>query len=145
MKKTVLGKLAFMMICITLIASCSSTRKSIGIESGWELLGETKVNFVRDIDEIPVISGNLFTAIRFRVEDKDVRISYIKIHYKNGDKLEPQVDETIGADQNSRVIELAAEGKAIDKIEFKFKTLGSIFKGRANVIVFGKRYTPYGY
>jgi hypothetical protein len=127
---------------IGLIASCGSSRKSIGVEEGWELLAEKKVNFVRDKDEITINNRNQFTALRFKVEDRDVRINGLKIYFQNGDKLEPNIDDVITADQYSRYIELAAEGRNIDRIEFKYRTEGSILKGRANVLIFGKKYYP---
>lgn len=42
------------------LASCHTSRKSIGIEEGWELLSEQKVNFVRDKDEI-VLNNHTLT------------------------------------------------------------------------------------
>ena len=42
----------FFAILILSLTACSSSRRSIGIEEGWELLSESKVNFVRDKDEI---------------------------------------------------------------------------------------------
>ena len=112
------------------------------MEEGWELLSESKVNFVRDKDEIRINSHNQFTAIRFKVEDREVRINDVKIYFDNGDKLEPNIDEVILADQYSRIIELAKDGRYIDRIEFKYRTTGNVLKGRANVILFGKRYYP---
>ena len=132
-------------LCLLLFTSCGSSRRSVGLEEGWELLSERKVNFVRDKDEIVIDSRNQFTAIRFKVEDRDVRINDLKIYFDNGDKLEPSLDEVIPADQMSRIIELAREGRNIDKIEFKYRTTGSVLRGRANVLVFGKKYSPYGY
>jgi hypothetical protein len=120
--------------------SCYSTRRSLAIEDGWDLLGEQKVNFVRDKDEIDVRSRGVYTDIRFRVEDREVRINDLKVYFQNGDKLEPAIDFVIGADQESRVIELSRDGRNIDKIEFKYRTTGNILQGRANVLVFGKRY-----
>ena len=128
-----------------LITSCGSSRRSVGIEEGWELLSERKVNFVRDKDEVVVESRNQFTAIRFKVEDREVRLNDLRIFFDNGDKLEPSLDETIPANQMSRVIELAQEGRRIDKIEFKYRTTGNVLQGRANVLVFGKKHNPYGY
>lgn len=125
------------------ITSCSSSRRSIAIEEGWDMLGEEKVNFVREKDIIDVHSSNKFTAIRFKVEKHEVRLSELKIYYQNGDKLEPAMDDIIPADQYSREIELAGEGKFINKIEFKYRTTGNVLKGRANLLVFGKRYTGY--
>lgn len=120
--------------------SCSSTRRSIAIEEGWELLGESKVNFVRDRDQVDVISANRFTAIRFKVEKRDIRLNDLNVVYQNGDKLAPVIDEVIVADQYSRDIELGPEGKAIRSVDFKYRTTGNVLKGRGNVLVFGKRY-----
>jgi hypothetical protein len=127
---------------LTLGSSCFTTRRSIAVEEGWELLGEEKVNFVRDADELVVTSRNQFTAIRFLVEQREVSINHLTIHFQNGDKLEPAIDFVVPADQNSRVIELAADGRTISKIAFRYRTTGSILKGRANVLVYGKRYNP---
>ncbi len=122
-------------------SSCYSARRSVAVEEGWELLGEERVNFVRDNDELVVTSRNQFTDIRFRVEDREVRIHDLKIYYPNGDKLEPNIDFIVPANQDSRVIELARDGRTISKIEFQYRTTGSILKGRANVLVYGKKYT----
>jgi hypothetical protein len=129
--------LALMLI----ISSCGPTRRSIAIEEGWDLLGEQKVNFVRDKDVIEVHSSYKFTAIRFKVEGHEVRLNNLKVYFQNGDKLEPSLDDIIAADQYSREIELSPEGKFIYRIEFRYRTTGNVFKGRANVLIFGRRYT----
>lgn len=135
--------LAIGLLTVLMMNSCSSSRRSIGVEEGWELLSEKKVNFVRDKDEIIIDNRrNQFTAIRFAVEDKEVRINDLKIFFDNGDKLEPSLDEMIQANQSSRVIELARDGRYIDKIEFKYRSTGNILEGRATVLVFAKRYNP---
>jgi hypothetical protein len=129
-------------LLLFILASCGSSRKTIAIEEGWELLGERKVNFVKDKDEIDIKAGNRFTALRFKVEDREVHLNDLSITYTNGDKLEPNVDVTIPPDQFSRDIELSAEGRYIDKISFTYRTTGNILKGRAVLLVFGKRYDP---
>ena len=141
-KYLILSMLLFSVMAIT---SCTGPRRSIAIEEGWELLGEQKVNFVRDKDEIEVKSRSKFTAIRFKVEDREAQLNYLKIYFDNGDKLEPSLKDVISTDQYSRYIELGAEGRFIDKIEFKYRTTGNILKGRASVLIFGKRYAPFGY
>lgn len=133
------------MIGLFAIASCGSSRRTLAIEEGWEFIGESKVNFVRDRDRIEVNSSNKFTAIRFRVEDRDIRLNELKITFENGDKLEPAIDEVIAADQFSRDIQVATDGRYIDRIEFRYRTSGNLLKGRAAVLVFGKKYNPYGF
>ncbi|HEY0057917.1 MAG TPA: hypothetical protein VGB56_02220 [Flavisolibacter sp.] len=145
MKKLLLNQKLYWLgiIVLTMISACGSSRRSIAIEEGWELLGESKVNFVRDKDQIKVYSSNSFTAIRFRVEDRDVVIHDLSIFFTNGDKLEPNIDEVVVADQYSRVIELAREGRNIDRIEFRYRTTGNVLRGRAKVLILGQRYDPY--
>ena len=133
--------LTTLLLVASLLSSCSSSRRSIPVEEGWELIGEEKVNFLRDKDEVIVTSRNQFTDIRFRVEDREVRIQDLKIFFENGDKLEPSVDLVVFANQNSRNIQLAQEGRTISKIEFTYRTTGSLLKGRANVLIYGKRHT----
>lgn len=129
---------------VLVMSSCHSSKRAVGIEQGWELLSDEKVNFVRDKDNIAVKSRNEFTALRFRVEDRDIHINDLKIYFQNGDKLEPNINDDIEAGESSRVIELGREGRSIDHIEFKYRTTGNILKGRANVLVLGrKRYQGY--
>lgn len=132
-------KLGFAIV-IVLFVSCHSSRRSIGIEEGWELLGEQKVNFVRDKDEIIVHNKAPYTAMRFKVEERDVHIKDLKVYFQNGDKLEPNIDDDIQAGEFSRVIDLGREGRYIDHIEFNYRTTGNVLKGRANVLVLGKKY-----
>ena len=139
MKKIIIPALLFLS---TLTFSCNSSRQSIGLEEGWDLLGEKKVNFVRDRDAVEVHNSNKYTALRFKIENRDVRLNNLTVNYVNGDKLSPAVDDVITAGQSSKVIELAAEGKTISTISFKYRTQGNVLKGRGRVLVFGKRYNP---
>jgi hypothetical protein len=130
-------------IILMIISACSAPRRSLAVEEGWDLLGEKKVDFVRSTDVIEIHSSYKFTAIRFKVEKHEVRLSDLKIHFQNGDRLEPAMDDVLPADQYSREIELAPDGKFVYKIEFKYRTTGNIFKGRANMLIFGKRYVEH--
>lgn len=145
MKRNVLAaRLLVVGFVVFVLSACGSSRRTFGLEEGWELLGERKVAFIRDKDVMEVSSRNLFTAIRFYVEDKDVRINELKIQFDNGDKIEPALDDVIKAGETSRIIQLAADGRRISSIEFKYRSMGSVLEGRANVVVTGRRYNPYG-
>jgi hypothetical protein len=126
-------------ISVVVAVSCSP-RKSIAIEEGWELIGERKVNFVRDVDDVEVTNRTLYTMLRFTVQDKDVRISNVKVFYDNGDKFEPSIDDVIVAGQSSKYIELGREGRYISHIQFKYRTVGGILSGRASVLIFAKKF-----
>lgn len=134
-----------LLIFSTLFTSCFSSRNTVAVEEGWEIIGEEKVNFVHDNDVIEVRNRNQFTAIKFMIEEKDVRVNGLQIYFVNGDKLEPAIDDVILANQYSRVINLGAEGRYIDRIEFKYRTQGNILKGRGKLIVLGRKFSPYGF
>jgi len=142
MKKNALSHLLliFIILSAVLISSCGASKRTMVVEEGWELLGERKVDFVRDKDEMDITSENKYTSVVFYVRDRDVRLNDVKIYYQNGDKLEPTLDDIIPADQYSRVIEIDREGRVLDKIEFRYRTTGNILKGRADVLVMGKRW-----
>jgi hypothetical protein len=135
--------LALLSSFVLFAVSCGSSRRTLVVEEGWEMLGQAKVNFIRDKDVVDVTSENKYTAIKFRVEDREIRLNDLKIYFTNGDKLEPSMDDVIAEDQYSRDIEVGKEGRMIDKVEFTFRTTGNILKGRANIIVLGKKYDPY--
>src|SRR3982751_4855443 len=78
-----------------LFSNCNSSRRSISVEEGWDLLSEQKVNFVRDKDQIDINSSNDYTTLRFKVEGRDVHIEDLKVYFQNGDKLEPNIEATI--------------------------------------------------
>ena len=137
--KKITGSL-LVLITVATLFSCSSSRRTLAIEEGWELLGESKANFIRDKDQVSVLSAERFTAIRFKVEDKDIHLSDLNVVYQSGDKLSPVMDDDITAGQLSRVIELGPEGKSIRSVDFSYRSKGNILKGRAKILVFGKRY-----
>jgi hypothetical protein len=123
---------------VTVVTSCGSS-KTIAIEDGWDLLGEEKVNFVRDRDQIKVYNQTLYTAVKFQMINKDVHLNNVAIVYPNGDKLNPSVDEDVAAGGYSKEIEVDILGKEIRTIEFSYRSKGNLLKGRARVLVFGKR------
>jgi hypothetical protein len=132
--KTELFSLAFILF------SCSSSKKNILTPQGWAVLGETKADFIREKDVIKIYSLDRYIDIRFRVEDRAIKLSEMTIYFENGDKLSPNIDNVIEADQYSRIINLADNGKKLDRIEFRYRTTGSILKGRGKIIVIGKPY-----
>jgi hypothetical protein len=136
-------KTATLFLLIGIITSCSSTKKNVVTPEGWVVLGETKANFVREKDVIKVYSLDRFTDIRFRVENRTLKVSEMTIYFENGDKLTPKIEDVLEPDQYSRIINLADNGKKIDRIEFKYRTTGSVLKRRSRITIIGKQYSGY--
>jgi hypothetical protein len=123
-----------------ILASCSSSKKNLLTPAGWQVIGETKADFVRETDVIRVYSVDRFTDIRFRVDDRAIKISDMTIYFENGDKLTPNIGDVIQAGDYSRNINLADNGKKLSRVEFKYRTTGNILKGRAKITLIGKPY-----
>lgn len=131
------GLLYFFLI---MLASCSSSKKNLLTPTGWQVIGETKADFVRETDVIRVYSVDRFTDIRFKVDDRAIKISDMTIYFENGDKLTPNIGDVIQAGDYSRNINLADNGKKLSRVEFKYRTTGNILKGRAKITLIGKPY-----
>ncbi|MEO8862360.1 MAG: hypothetical protein ABI358_13100 [Ginsengibacter sp.] len=136
-------KIALFISIIAILSSCSASKKTMLTPEGWVVIGETKANFIRETDVIKIYSLDKFTDIRFRVEDRAIKVSEMTIYFENGDKLTPNVDDVVEPDQYSKIINLADNGKKLDRIEFKYRTAGSILKGRGKIIVIGKAYAGF--
>lgn len=130
--------LVLLFIISVTVISCSSSRNVRDTPEGWVLLGDRKVNFVRDVDELKVYNTERFTALLFKVEKRAIRINSLEVYFENGDKLDVNVDADVEVNQFSKIIQLASEGKQIDRIKFKYRTTGNILKGRARVKVYGR-------
>ena len=139
------GRPVLILLFFLILASCGSSRRTLAVDEGWELLDERKVDFVRDKDVIEVHSRNQLTGIQFKVEDRDVRINEVKIFFDNGDKLEPAIDDVIATGESSRFIEFGRDGRYVNRIEMKYRTTGSVLKGRAHVLTFGRKYDLTSY
>ena len=125
---------------IVILYSCGSSTRTIAVEDGWEMLGETRAGYIRETDVINVTSRNQFTALRFRVEGERLKISDLSIYFEGGDKLTPAITEEVPAGSESKEIQLAADGRTITKVELKYRTDGGFLSKKAKVYVFGKRY-----
>jgi len=144
MKKNLAG-VWLLLILIFTITACSSSRKTIAVEEGWDLIAEDYVNFVKDKDVIQVVSNTPYTDIKIQAEKKDIVIKNFKIVYLNGDKLSPAIGSVLKAGETSNAIHLSPAGKIVRSIEFKYRSTGSILKGRGRVLIFGKRLYSYKY
>ena len=125
---------------VIIFSSCGSSSKTIAVEDGWELLGDTKAGYIRETDVINVTSRNQFTAIKFRVEGQQLKLNSLGVYFDNGDKLSPAVSDIITPGTESRIIELGAQGRYISKIELKYRSDGKFLSTKAKVYVFGRRY-----
>ncbi|HTE32181.1 MAG TPA: hypothetical protein VK666_17495 [Chryseolinea sp.] len=127
--------------CAVLIAalfSCNSSSRFITNDKSWLFLGERKVSHLKESDVIQVKSREKFTALRLYVSERPIEIKYVEVTLINGDVLRPVIENTIPAGEQSRMIELGAEGRQLDHITLRYRASGKIFSKKAVIQVGGK-------
>ncbi len=104
----------------------------------WEKLGERKVNYGLDRDEILVTAREgRFTALKFAVQKSGINMHKMVVHYGNGDTQEIELREEIPAGGESRVINLEGNRRIIRKVVFWYDTKNFADK-RADLALWGR-------
>jgi len=134
---------AYILACIVLVytSSCMSP-DFINGENGWVLLGERKVNHLVEKDVFKIKSRDKFTAVRLYVSEKDVDIKSVEIMLINGDILKPSIESTIRQGDRSRIIDLAADGRQLEKVTIRYRSAGKLFSHKGKVQLGGRPHDP---
>ena len=138
MMKTV--KLMFALAAMFMIQATSTFATTPGPlpVTKWDKLGERKVNFRLDKDEIKVtLVQGLFTAIKLKVKDGSINMHKCVVHFKNGTKQNVNIRKNIPAGGETRVIQLDGGGKRIiKKVVFLYDSKRP--RDKATVALWGK-------
>ena len=94
----------------------------------WEKLGQRRVNYGLDRDEILVTAREVtFTALRLHAELAPMNFHRCVVNFANGSTQTFQISETVRAGQTTRLLDLAGNNRIITKVVFWYDT-----KNRAN-------------
>ncbi len=89
----------------------------------WEKLGQRRVNYGLDRDEIVVTAREgRFTRLQLRVRRAGLNLHRCVVHYANGDTQALQIREDIRAGGQTRVIDLQGNRRIITKVVFWYDT-----------------------
>jgi len=104
----------------------------------WEKLGERKVNFTVDRDEIVVTAAEgRFTALKLMVKKGSINLHKMVVHFGDGSTQEVETRDQIPAGGESRVINLEGNRRVIRKVVFVYDTKNFADK-RAEVELWGR-------
>ncbi len=122
--------LLFVSLSWTSMAPSSTTAtEEIQAPPRWEKLGQRKVNYKLDRDEIYVTRREgRFTALRVRTERSGINLHRIVVHYGNGQTQTINVNQSVPPGTNSRVLDLPGRKRVITKVVFWYDTKN--FAGR---------------
>ena len=137
MKKFITG-LSSVFLVAALLAPLFSFNTLNDSPPKWEKLGQRKVNFMLDRDEIGVgrFEG-FFTALQIKVKRGPINMHKMVVHFHNGETKELELRNNFTAGSESRVIDLPGNNRIIDKVVFWYDTKN--FSGsRAVVELWGR-------
>lgn len=104
----------------------------------WKIIGQKEAAYGVDRDVLYVKGNNIYTALKLKVVDAGLNMIDMDVYFENGQKDHVPLQKNFHAGEESRVIDLPGNARRIDKITFLYDTKG-IRKGKANIIVFGRR------
>ncbi|MCO6460393.1 MAG: DUF2541 family protein [Saprospiraceae bacterium] len=104
----------------------------------WRIIGQKQASYGADRDVLYVKGNDVFTALKLKITDAGLNMYDMDVFYENGQKDHINLQHNFRQGEESRVIDLQGNRRRIEKISFLYDTKG-IHKGKANIIVFGRR------
>jgi hypothetical protein len=106
-------------------------------KTDWHKIGETRVSFNTDRDEITVTGADKFAALKFKVKDVPIHLMSLVAYFDDGDKQDINVNFPIKPKGESRVIEFNGGERDLKKVVFVYKTIANSSDREAQVEVWG--------
>lgn len=104
----------------------------------WKFIGQKEAKYGPDRDVMFVQGNDVFKALKIKVVDAPLDMMDFDIYFENGEKMNVPIQKNFRQGEESRVIDLPGNKRRIDRISFLYDTQG-VMKGRANVLVYGKK------
>lgn len=100
-----------------------STAASYELDNNWEKLGQRRVNYGLDRDEILVTAREgRFTRLKLKVRRGGINLHRCVVHFGNGDTQSLNIRENIPAGGQTRVLDLQGNRRVITKVVFWYDT-----------------------
>ena len=136
--KNFIATLTSAIVAITLFVPFSSFKSANNSSRNWEKLGERKVNFSVDRDEIVVGKyEGFFDALQIKVKNGPINMHKMVVHFHNGQTKEIPLKNNFAAGGQSRVIDLPGNNRIIDKVVFWYDTK-NFASSKAEVELWGR-------
>lgn len=138
-----------MLMSMFAVATCCGTAFAqkpavvVSDKSGWHKIGETKVDFEKDNDEVIVMVADRFAALKFKVTDAPIELIDLDVYFEDGTSKNVKVGYAVkAAGESSKVIDLPGSEQNLKKITFRYKTLPNRKDKKASVEIWGKKTNP---
>jgi hypothetical protein len=106
--------------------------------TGWRSLGSRMVSYGVDHDALSGFGDGTFRQIMLVVEDADLELFNVRVVFGNGKAFSPETRVYFKEGSRSRVIDLPAGSRVIQRVEFSYRSVAGGRDGRATVQLWGK-------
>jgi len=124
--KKICGALFLLLFTLSTGAAFTSPETSSNTETTpprWEKLGQRKVNYGVDRDEILVTaSEGRFTSLKFKIKKSGINMHKCVVHFGDGTRQQVKLRKKIPAGGESRVIDIRGGKRVIKKVVFWYDT-----------------------
>ena len=115
-----------------------AARADSSLGEGWILLGESRVNLIKNFSIVPVtLAKGLFTGLVVEAVDKPIFIESIEVTFTNGETTELRVRSIIAAGSRTRKMLLPGLVRGIRTVKIVYKRIPT--GGSATVRIYGRR------
>lgn len=105
------------------LEGCATGKAVVVKPPRWEKLGQRKVDYKVDRDEILVTAREgRFTALKLTVKKGGINMHRMVVHFADGSKKEVELKENMSAGSSTRVIDLPGNRRIIRKVVFVYDT-----------------------
>ena len=130
LKNSMYSKLSLFFLLAVLVMGSAFTssvqplsEEGISTVARWEKLGQRKVNYGLDRDEILVTAREgFFTALKLKVKNGGINFHRCVVHFRNGQTQTVNIKQTIRPGQETRVLDLSGKHRIITKVVFWYDT-----------------------
>lgn len=139
MKKSLSVVLPMLFIFFALAGFSFTPLQNSASAQRWEKLGQRKVNFKVDRDEIGVGRYEGFiTALQIRVSRGSINIDKMEVHFRNGQAKEVPLKNNFKDGDQSRVIDLPGNRRVIVKVVFWYESTSTTSGDKPIVELWGR-------
>jgi hypothetical protein len=139
MKKILSTGLPAVLFAALLIPALSFTplKNSVNAQN-WDKLGQRKVNFRVDKDEISGRWDGWYKALQVKVRGGSINMEKMVVHFRNGQTEEIPLKNNFTDGSESRVIDLPGARRLIEKVVFWYEANATTAGNKPTVELWGR-------
>jgi hypothetical protein len=103
----------------------------------WQKLGERKVDFTRDYDDISIIGKQKYSELKISVTEAPIYLTRLEINYETGTTQVVEINNNFKAPGDFKIVKLQGGDRELSKIRMIYRTTPNRKDKKATVEIYG--------